>query len=355
MSQSEKLPDVYIITPVFNASSVLKEYFAGISILDYPKNKLHLIMPDGGSTDATTSLCLEAGALVIDNPLKTGEAGKAIGVKRALQLITKAEQDDHQSLICLLDSDNFITRPDWLNQLVQPLLDDPAIIGSEPLEYLYRQSDSLITRYCALMGMSDPIMLWLGNYDRYNQLTKRWTGLDLNVVDQGNYLAWQLDLKKLPTIGANGTIFRAELFKTAKIGDYLFDIEVLYQYLNKRPAKFAKVKVGIVHAYCNTTAAFKRKQQRRIQDFNFYERTGQRQFWSSNLNYRGLAKFILCTVTVLPLLYQVMIGYRRVADRAWWYHPIACWITLWIYASNRIGLRFKTPAIADRQNWRQGA
>ncbi|TSC65639.1 MAG: hypothetical protein CEO22_413 [Candidatus Berkelbacteria bacterium Gr01-1014_85] len=55
MSQSEKLPDVYIITPVFNASSVLKEYFAGISILDYPKNKIHLIMPDGGSTRSELS------------------------------------------------------------------------------------------------------------------------------------------------------------------------------------------------------------------------------------------------------------------------------------------------------------
>ncbi|MDO8727305.1 MAG: hypothetical protein Q7J35_14640 [Candidatus Methanoperedens sp.] len=43
---------------------------------------------------------------------------------------------------------------------------DREIAGTEPLYYNYRKEDGYITRYCAMLGMNDPLCLFLGNYDR---------------------------------------------------------------------------------------------------------------------------------------------------------------------------------------------
>ncbi|MBI4743983.1 MAG: glycosyltransferase [Actinobacteria bacterium] len=84
---------------------------------------------------------------IVPNNLKTGEAGKAVGVKAA-----------KNEIIALIDSDNILPCDDWLKRMVEPF-EDKEIIASEPIKYTYRKEDSFITRYCALMGMNDPLCL----------------------------------------------------------------------------------------------------------------------------------------------------------------------------------------------------
>lgn len=66
---------------------------------------------------------------MVPNPLKTGEAGKAAGLKHA-----------KNDIIAFIDSDNILPDKDWLKRMVEPF-DDPEIIASEPIEYTYRASD----------------------------------------------------------------------------------------------------------------------------------------------------------------------------------------------------------------------
>jgi glycosyltransferase involved in cell wall biosynthesis len=49
------LPEVAIVTPCKNAARDLETYFALVDALDYPKDKLHLRMLEGDSTDDTFS------------------------------------------------------------------------------------------------------------------------------------------------------------------------------------------------------------------------------------------------------------------------------------------------------------
>ena len=157
--------------------------------------EIDLVIADAGSSDGTQEIAREYGATLVENPLKTGEAGKSAGIA--------ASSGD---LIALVDSDNILDDARWLEKMIRPF-DDPEIVAAEPLFYTRRDTDPALTRYFSMLGMNDPICLFLGNYDRFSMVTGKWT--------------------ELPTIGANGFVFRRSLIESVNWSPYSFDIDVL--------------------------------------------------------------------------------------------------------------------------------
>lgn len=322
------LPTIGIIIPTLNSAKTLGSCLDSILMQDYPKEKLEVIIADGGSTDGTMEVIKSKLSTInyqrLTNPLKTGEAGKAVGVKKA-----------KNEIIALIDSDNILPQADWLKRMVEPF-QDKEIVASEPLYYTYRKADPYITRYCALLGINDPICLFLGNYDRFCLLTGRWTEVPHKEEDNENYLKIEFpDPDSLPTIGANGFLIRRDVLQKQSIGDYLFDIDTIYD-LSSCGCKIAKVKTGIVHLYCNNISQFIRKQRRRIRDYNYYKKLGLRKFPWGKAKKIGIIKFFIFTILALPLLFQGLNGVFKKRDPAWFFHPIACWLTLLIYGYNTL-------------------
>lgn len=337
---SNTYPSISIIIPTLNAEKPLEECLKRISDQDYPKDKLEIIIADGGSTDKTIEITEKYGTKIVPNKLKTGEAGKAAGLKQA-----------KNELICLVDSDNYLPDKNWLKRMAEPFLDE-EIIGSEPIEYTYRKSDGYITRYCSLLGMNDPICHFLGNYDRQNILSGKWTGLDVETEDKSNYLKLTLEKYKVPTIGANGTFIRRNLIQK-QVGDYLFDIDEIYELISKGHNKFAKVKVGIIHVYCPDVKTFIRKQKRRIRDYAYYQKLGVRKYPWNKLNKYGFIKFMIYSALWFPTFLQACVGYIKKPDKAWFFHPLACWLTLWVYGTGRIGQKLFGVREMSRKGWKQ--
>jgi glycosyltransferase involved in cell wall biosynthesis len=321
MNSDNLLPSVSIVIPTLNSENVLKNCLDSIRALDYPQEKIEIIIADGGSQDKTIEIASDYADVILPNPLLTGEAGKSVGVEAA-----------KNEIIALIDSDNLIDGKDWLRRMVDPFK-DREIVGTEPVYYTYRREDSLITRYSALLGMNDPLCLYLGNYDRYSHLTDRWTELSIETSDCGDYFLLQLDEKNIPTIGANGFLVRRDAIQTTNYKPYLFDIDVVYELVRSGNKKFAKVKIGIIHIFAGDTATFVRKQRRRIRDFLYYKKKAMRTYPWHKQNKAGILRFAVSTCLVVPLLFTSMKGYRRINDRAWFYHIVACWVTLWVYGS----------------------
>jgi glycosyltransferase involved in cell wall biosynthesis len=287
---------------------------------DYPREKIEIIVADGGSEDKTLEIAKKFGVdKILHNPLRTGEAGKAVGVGAA-----------KNEIILLQDSDNILNGRDWLRRMVEPF-GDPGIVGAEPLYYTYRSEDSLITRYCALHGMNDPICLYLGNYDRYSYVTGKWTELLVKTRDNGSYLLLELDERNIPTIGANGFLVRSEVLKEVVFKPYLFDVDVVFQLIRVGYHRFAKVKVGIVHLFADDVSTFVRKTYRRIRDYLFYEKYGMRNYPWRRLSRVRILKFALHTLATVPMVRDSVEGYEKMPDKAWLFHPLACWLTLFIY------------------------
>lgn len=338
-------PHISIVIPTLNSEKTLRDCLESILGQDYPADRLEVIVADGGSTDSTRAIVRLAESKgpfrlrVVANALKTGEAGKAAGARRA-----------EGEIIAFVDSDNILPDQGWLGRMVEPFR-DPEITAAEPLEYTCRATDGYITRYCAYMGMNDPLCLFLGNYDRYSSLTGRWTEMPYKAEDSGPYFKLELDPKRFPTIGANGFMIRKDELDGVFSGDYLFDVDLVYELLNSgRKVRFAKVKTGIIHVFSGDVRTFARKQRRRIADFNHYSRLGLRKYpWRRG---SGVARFVLSCVTVLPLLAQTAKGYAKRPGSAWLFHPVACWLTLIVYSAGAASGCLR-PRELKREGWSQ--
>lgn len=337
---------VSIIIPTLNSERTLRDCLRSIAEQDYPQDSLEVIIADAGSTDSTLEIINSRNATdsinlkVISNPLKTGEAGKAVGLKYA-----------KNDILAFIDSDNILPEMDWLKKMIEPF-NDPEIVASEPIEYTYRKTDGYITRYCALMGMNDPLCLFLGNYDRYSALTGKWTGLPVGVEEKNGYLKVTLNPKAMPTIGANGFFIRKDVLGAAKSGNYFFDIDILCSISNGRPLIVAKVKEGIIHIFSGNISTFARKQRRRVRDYLYYNKLKIRKYQWGSVNKIGLAKFIFSCLFLAPLFFQSIHGYLKKPDIAWFFHPAACWITLWEYGWGKIGGIFGISEFG-REGWKQ--
>ena len=339
---------ITIITPTYNSIRTINEYMEAIIKQDYPHKNISIIFADGGSSDGTLE-CINKYSDKVDisievykNRLITAEAGKALGVRKA-----KGE------IVCLLDSDNIIPDYNWISLMMKPF-DDENIIASEPIEYTYRKSDNVINRYCALIGMNDPLCLFTGNYDRYCTITNKWTEIDREEIDKGDYLSIKFNNNLIPTIGANGFFIRRKELLENIDGDYLFDIDVLYEILKNNPLlRVAKVKTGIIHLYCSDIETFIRKQNRRIKDYMFFDDKKVRKYPWSKINKTKILLFILSCISVIPLLIQAIIGQLRKPDiKAWLFHIVACWATLVVYGLEVIVSIFSISE-ANRSGWKQ--
>jgi len=330
---------VSVVVPTLNSEKTLGQCLCSIDQQEY-EGEVEIIVADGGSTDETISIAHEYNALVVNNPLKTGEAGKAVGTRKA-----------SGEIIAFVDSDNILPDQQWLGHMMAPFI-NPVIAGSEPLRFEYRRHDSPLTRYCALIGMNDPLCLFLRNYDRFSTLTGRWTGLNIDSTDRGGFLEIHLKPDALPTMGANGFLVRKRLLDLLDFGEYLFDIDVVYRLVMLGHDRFAKTRVGIVHLYGSGLATLARKQLRRTRDYHYYQNKGMRSYPWSRHKKLGLMRFVLYCLFVFPLLLQALRGFAKKPDPAWFLHVPSCLITFLVYAFGVIESAVR-PRMQQRTDWRQ--
>jgi len=335
---------VSFVIPTLNAGLVLETCLKSIKKQTVSSKEYEIIIADGGSTDNTINLAQKYKAIIIQNPLKTAEAGKAVGVKKA-----------KGTYIALIDSDNILPTKNWLKTNIDILENDSSLIGTEPLFFTYRPNGGFIERYSALTGVNDPYAFVTGVYDRQNYINYKWTGLMINQTDFEKYIKVELKPNtQIPTIGANGTIFRSKSLKDNLKSDYLFDIDIISYSLskNEKSLYFAKVKQGIIHTFCESSIKkFVRKQNRRITDYYYYQKF--RKYNWDKTNKFGSIKFTLYTLLILPPLFDSFRGFFHKPDIAWFFHPLACFITLYLYSIAYLKKILKISNIINRNTWKQ--
>jgi glycosyltransferase involved in cell wall biosynthesis len=264
-------------------------------------------------------------AIIVSNKLRTGEAGKALGVSYA-----------QNEIVAFLDSDNVIDDPSWLRKMTHPF-SNPEILASEPLYFSRRRKDAFIARYCALIGANDPLTVYLGNHDRYCFFKRQWTEIPVKQHDHGGYLSVKVIGPRVPTFGANGFLILRRLAQPKSTSPYLFDVDLVQDLAKTNGFSIAKVKIGITHLFADNVSGFIRKSYRRIRDYFVYAALGARSYNWNEYPRAKFLKFVLFSVTLLPTLRDTRRGYAALPDSAWLFHPMACLLVLLVYGTSVLG------------------
>jgi glycosyltransferase involved in cell wall biosynthesis len=335
-------PLVSVILPTLNAERYLDECLGALRAQDWPRERLEIVLADGGSTDRTLEIAeTHSVDQLVPNPRKTGEAGKAEAIRHA--------QGD---LLCSIDSDNVVVGADWLRRMTAPFV-HPGVVGAEVARFDYRRQDHPINRWHALTGVADPLTLYTGNYARDSLLTGTWTAMPFESEARDGWELIRLRPGGVPVLGANGFIVRRSAFDLVRLGDYFFDLDFVAELVAAGHVTFARVNAAIRHYFCDGVRGYVRKTRRRADDFLYFASEGERSYdWTSEARRRGILRFVVATVLVVPLIWDVLRGMRRRRDMAWWFHLPACWLTLAIYAVAMVRSRM-TPRMLDRSGWRQ--
>jgi len=311
------LPSISIVVPTYNCAAMLDECLASIAMQDYPKEHIEILVIDGFSTDDTRLVAKRHGATVMDNPEVIHPKGRPIGIRAATG-----------DLILALDSDNVLEGADWLRRMTAPFA-DPGVAAAEPLHYAARNGDNAITRYCALIGGDDPVVVMMGLNERHSHLTGRWTGTPAETEDRGDWLRVTFtEADRIPSLGANGFLVRRELLLGTDF-DPFHHVDVSHQIIAAGNRIWAKVKTGVIHQHGEGLHRFIRKKKRRAERrMDRSVRTG----YSYPVSIRQLAPVLFKAVTVLPVLYDTFRGYRRKKSSAWLLHPAAFYGVTGLYA-----------------------
>jgi len=311
-------PTITIVLPTYNSSRTIKLCLKSIQAQNYPKEKLKVIIVDGGSFDDTLEICTLFDVYkIVKNPLIAEEAGKPIAIKMA-----------DTDLILFIDSDNILSTREWISKMVQPFADE-QIVATEPLYYHYRRSDGLLTRYVSLLGADDALDPYIGGYDRFCYLRNKWAEQPMTIEDKGEYLKIVLSSQSLPPMGANGYMVRRQAMNQILYTPLHIHTDTIYRLVKSGYNCMAKVKIGIVHLHSNNVTTFIRKKIRRIQKYYLWKK--HREYYPPR-NTAGLQNFFLQAIFLLPIVMDVMRAYKRIPDRAWLFHIPACYLTLLAYS-----------------------
>jgi mycofactocin system glycosyltransferase len=147
--QPQELPRVSIVIPVYNRPDEIAECLASLSSLDYPPEKIEVIVVDDASRDHTAAVVRRYGVRLIVQPNNMGQsAARNTGVASATG-----------EIIAFLDSD-CIAEKGWLRELVPYFQDSRvALVGGYVGAYYKEKRMDRYEQVCSALNMgSDAVM-----------------------------------------------------------------------------------------------------------------------------------------------------------------------------------------------------
>ena len=257
---------------------------------NYPKNKLEFLIMTGFMPEGEGS-------------------GKQVGCR-----IAKGE------FIAIVDEDNIVQGPEWLNQMLQPMLEEKTIIGSH-CRLLIDHKDSLINQYVALVG-TDPLFAYRsvdGLHFRNNKFID-WFEIDMN---KSNMLV----------TGGNCFIYRKSALDA--IGGYTQDTDNVASFVEKVICRIAVPNNARTHHLAATS----------ISSFLTKKCYWSKQPISKKWKWIEPRLFIevFINLTIIANIFKAIHHYYRDGkEPAWSLHPILAFLTTVIYGWNFIKSKCKS-------------
>jgi cellulose synthase/poly-beta-1,6-N-acetylglucosamine synthase-like glycosyltransferase len=159
--EDQKLPPVSILIPAHNEERVIVKTLESLCALDYPADRMEIIVINDGSSDATAVLVRKYGrrdsrVRLLDVPKEESAQGKS----HALNLGLK---ETRHEIIAVYDADN-TPEPESLRYLVLNLIKNPKLASTFGKFRTRNKRKNLLTRFINLETLSFQFMFQAGRY-----------------------------------------------------------------------------------------------------------------------------------------------------------------------------------------------
>jgi glycosyltransferase involved in cell wall biosynthesis len=318
--RSQSFPSLSIVIVTKNVERTFERLLETLREQSYPRNKLNVIVVDGGSTDKTLEIIKKSKLNIkVYQGKKPNdpEACKGEGLTYA-----KGE------IVGLIDSDNYLPHKNWLKKMIVPLTENRNLVGSYTWRFAYSKKDEPLNRYFSLIGSADPVGLYLGKADKLSYISEKWIGFGKVIKNFEDYFIVQFDEKHFPTLGSNGFFARRKFIMKGKSSpNKFFHIDVPFDILEFNLNQYAVVKDVIIHDTAATFLSFLRKRIKYMK-LHYEKRSKDRRYKvfdpESKRDVFRLTIFIIFSITFIQPLYVSIRGYMKINDPAWFFHPIFC-------------------------------
>jgi len=146
-----RYPKISFVTPMKEQDFRVIRLLESISSQNYPKNKIEVIIIDGGSNPKVLERCKEYGFVkIFNNPKKLAE-GAGMGKDQGIWNSTG-------ELIVIAESDIELIGKNWINNMLLPFNKHKDIFASVPRLFIHPK-DNPTNRYLSFVGV-DPFAVY---------------------------------------------------------------------------------------------------------------------------------------------------------------------------------------------------
>lgn len=315
ITSSLSIPSFSIITPTFNSSSMMKAFFESIKKQNYPKEKISIIIIDGGSSDTTLAIAKKYKATILKNPYRLAEPGVFLGM-----------EESHTDLKMVLAADNIFKDENAFQQIAK-VFENKNIYAAFP-KHASEKNDNLFTKYHN--NFTDPFNHFIygnaANARTYHKIYRI-------IEDNDNYRIFDFNSHEIkPVLAfAQGFTIRGSYSRNKK---YMYDdfMPVLELIKEKRQIAYL-FSIPLYHKTTRDIAHFIKKQRWATQNALSQANYGI-SYRSKNLSTSQRLKIYIWPIyafsAVLPIV-RAVIGVVEDKKSIWLFHPVVCFLSA--YAS----------------------
>ena len=303
------LPLVSFVIPTLNAQKYLPHCLEEITSQNYPKNKIEIIISDGGSTDNTAKIAKKYNAKVINNPEVLHEPGKSRGAK-----IAKGK------IIFFVDSDNILNNKLWLKRMVKPYIDNTKIMGFLPQTVPAPDSNSL-DRYLGYL-CTDPFTWFIYKNGSSGKTFKK---IFKPARENTDYQIFKLPYIDAPMFGLSQGVGTNRMFKREKKG-YSDDILAGIKLIEDGGLIAYVPKAGVYHYHVSGILNFIKKYSWRVKNNLTQEIKGmglvnRQQYFTKKRRFK-MFLFIPYSLTIIfPFIDSLILSFQEKDYVMLWHAP----------------------------------
>jgi glycosyltransferase involved in cell wall biosynthesis len=313
MSVSEKLPGISFVIPTYNAGSHIERCLKSIRAQGYPKERLEILVLDGGSSDNTVSIAKKFDCRILNNEKKLAEFVVQLGIEQA-----------RGDLLVVFAADNELVGNDWARTVATLFTVDQGLCALWG-RLVSGRDDSGLNKYFELI-QSDPLNWFLNNnLARY----KKKCGLA-----PGSIFRFQVNPRQPLVWGANGLVYRASKIKHIwRQEGYLGDNDAFQLMLEEGNNSVAYFDLPFVyHHHVARLGDWVRKWRRNFSQHLLSKQETRNMNWVFAGNFK-IKLFFWVFYSAIPVISLIHSIYLSIKDKNiyWFYHPVASFLQLFTY------------------------